>query len=261
MKSKNLSSGNLIQVPPVNQQESHPLFTKALLEEEIQNDLTAAQIARKYVVHPDNIYYYLSKFGLKTNNVTIKSTPLTDLQKSVLLGTTMGDGNLSDHTTSSMLLVMHGLDQLDYLSWKKELLGNLVRHKIHKTNEACEFWTVTHPEIREFRDNIYDTTRLKRINKFVIDRLNDLALLIWYLDDGRYQPNKKISNWCFDHHLPRMDIELFSEYLFQRDLDNRIYLDNSSKTWSVTLRQGSTKRLIELFKQFSIPDCMLYKLG
>lgn len=129
------------------------------------------------------------------------------IAKKVLLGTVFGDSSLSIHSglvnpsTKSMLTLIQGEDQFEYLLWKMHLLYPLVgdfhiKQFIHKVTGKIIFHAVTAyqrylwhiwNDYYEF-EKAENTQRGHRYTKVVgmnvLRRLSPLSLAIWYQDDG-----------------------------------------------------------------------------
>src|SRR5215469_1343641 len=128
-------------------------------------------------------------------------------QRSVVMAAAVGDGH-SDLTGSAMrarLQIRHGVAQKAYLEYKAQLLGNLVRTGptyeagvgTYSKTGTHRFSTLSRPEIAQIHRELYETEGRKRITQSFLDQLDELALALWYLDDGglvtshsRYQRHK-----------------------------------------------------------------------
>lgn len=106
-------------------------------------------------------------------------------QKQVLYGTLLGDGCVDK---GGHIRIEHGSNQLDYLNWKSNCLGDLPYsttyskkrlHTLH-LHTNCAY---THRLRREWYPN-----GLKRIPDYVWDELDVLGLAIWIMDDGCVMP-------------------------------------------------------------------------
>ena len=134
--------------------------------------------------------------SLKTNKywqknwIQIKnSLYLTDEQKSLIVGSMLGDGTLrvGEGAVNANLKIEHGLAQQDYVWWKYNILKPLVftgpkisyRYKENGDKYAKSLWfrTIRHPEITDFHKRFYENGR-KIVPKNIARDLNDLALAI-----------------------------------------------------------------------------------
>jgi recombination protein RecA len=112
---------------------------------------------------------------------------LSDQQWQVVLGSLMGDGNLSPNRrdrSGVRFRLGHGAKQVDYLDWKVSLLGNISHSR--RTNAAgavfADFTPL--PELGELQQVVYFGDGKKHITEEYLKALTPLALAIWYMDDG-----------------------------------------------------------------------------
>lgn len=108
---------------------------------------------------------------------------LSNTQLQVILGSIMGDGSLRKEEHNCRLSITQGEKQLDYLNWKKTLLGNAVTCRItsgksgYCDNNVYKFSTRILPEINKYSNSI------NTVNK-VLNDINELGVAIWFMDDG-----------------------------------------------------------------------------
>jgi hypothetical protein len=130
------------------------------------------------------------------DKVALPYKRFSDVQRQVLLGSTLGDGYLANRNSGGWpsLRIGHTHKQLDYLKWKVSLLGSLccspirqyVAHKSlpqggHVDSIVCESATIAHPEIWDLWQDAYRPD--KQIYDYV-DDIGALGLAIFYMDDG-----------------------------------------------------------------------------
>ena len=103
----------------------------------------------------------------------IRNIPLTKDQNSLIIGSLLGDGSIQK---CGRICFSHSLAQLDYLIWKKDILGALVQQNINyhiqKTRNSilATFNSITHPEIKEYRKLFYADKKIIPTNiKDLID--------------------------------------------------------------------------------------------
>jgi hypothetical protein len=137
-------------------------------------------------------------------------------------------------------------------------------------NAAYYIYTYTHPTIEEFSDLLYrqrDGKRRKTISRSILNRIDPLALLVWYMDDGclitdtrsglsarlatyRYglSGNQAIKTWLRQQYGISAKI---TDYRAQGE----------ELMHYIRLNSDPTRELMALFEQFKgiIPDCMAYK--
>ena len=119
---------------------------------------------------------------------------LSDQQFQIVLGSLMGDGNLSPNRSGRngvRFRMGHGAKQVDYLQWKTELLGN-VGHSVHDNVKGARFVDFTPlPELAELQRAVYLGDGKKFLSEDYLKALTPLALAIWYMDDGSFTVRSK----------------------------------------------------------------------
>jgi len=131
-----------------------------------------------------------------------KRLELTDVQRDILIGSVLGDGNLRVLKRHALLTISQGERQADYVLWKYTIFRN---------------WVLTEPR-REIRIYYKDRTKsiinyrweycksfysyrvlqgiLQNNRKVIPAEINSLltsprALAVWYMDDGSRKPYGK----------------------------------------------------------------------
>lgn len=191
--------------------------------------------------------------------------PINSLQKGVLLGTLLGDGNLvKDSSISARGSFTHCLKQKEYALFKKDVLYDLVTYsKYRKTKYQILNGKVIKPTIQitiRFKSspyllNIYNKLYInnkKKITKEYLDECTAASLAMYYFDDG---------------YLSKDKTGTFSMYSFSKE--ERILFVNWLKTKfnilatqhkdKVRIRKVSANKFFELIKPYCTP-CIQYKL-
>jgi|SRR3989344_7603711 len=112
---------------------------------------------------------------------------LTQIQKSLIIGSLLGDGyaRIIKGRKNAFLEINHSIHMKEYVDWKYEILKDIVISppKTRKGNGnriAYRFFTRQHPEITELFKLFYRNGK-KVIPDFNLD---PVSLAIWYMDDG-----------------------------------------------------------------------------
>lgn len=117
---------------------------------------------------------------------------LSKRQKAILVGTLLGDGNLSKHGQNYRLFVKHSNSQSVLAKWKRKEFDNITKMNLNffeqevknKKYKFCQFVTLTHKEFNEYHKIFYSKNR-KIIPKEINNILNNpLSLAVWIMDDG-----------------------------------------------------------------------------
>jgi len=184
---------------------------------------------------------------------------LTQLQKSVIIGTILGDGyvRIIPKRKNALLEINHSIKEKKYVEWKYSVLRNLVKSppKLRKTNGnrvAYRFYTKQLPELTKLYRLFY------RNNKKIIPPnliLNRVILAVWYMDDGSKCGN---SNFYFNTQQYSLDD--------QKKLINKLEkiglkakLNKDKNYWRIRLVSKSIERFKQLVGDIIIPS-MLYKI-
>lgn len=135
----------------------------------------------------------------------LRETPLSAQQKSVVLGSVLGDGSLRKNKRAKnvRLQIGHSDLQLDYLKWKKDLLApfairltrveepgpKIISGVQSYSNGYTLLNTIVHSDITKYY-NKYCFYGKKRVHPDLIQELDPLALAIWLADDGSFSLRK-----------------------------------------------------------------------
>ena len=119
---------------------------------------------------------------------------LSDQQFQVVLGSLMGDGNLSPNRRGRngvRFRLGHGAKQVEYLRWKTALMGN-IKHSVRENAKGARFVDFTPlPELAELQRAVYLGDGKKFFSEEYLKALTPLALAIWYMDDGSFSVRSK----------------------------------------------------------------------
>src|SRR5215467_9212576 len=119
---------------------------------------------------------------------------LSDQQIQLILGSLMGDGNLSPNLrgrTGTRFRMGHGAKQAAYLDWKVSLLENIPHCRTSNPKGAVFADFTPLPELGELREIVYFGDGKKHLTWDYLKSLSPLALAIWYMDDGCFTVRSK----------------------------------------------------------------------
>ncbi len=120
---------------------------------------------------------------------------LSSSQQQVILGSVMGDGNLSrpvrpeDH--SARFRMGHGAEQAAYLDWKVSLLANIPHSRTVNAGGAVFADFTPLAELGELREVVYQGDGKRHLTWDYLKALTPFALAIWYMDDGCFTLRSK----------------------------------------------------------------------
>jgi recombination protein RecA len=119
---------------------------------------------------------------------------LGEQQFQLILGSLMGDGNLSPNhrgRSGGRFRMGHGAKQTAYLDWKASLLGNIPQTRTVNAKGAVFADFTPLPELGELREAIYFGDGKKHLSWDYLKSLTPLALAVWYMDDGCFTLRSK----------------------------------------------------------------------
>jgi len=119
----------------------------------------------------------------------LKSSQLDSAIYAMLLGDGSCDRGGGNYTKSSNFIYKmgHSAEQTEYLLWKKAIIDQISHTKsriysygktnsVYLTTNALKYFTKL--------EKIFYKNRKKTINQKILNKLTDLSLAIWFLDDG-----------------------------------------------------------------------------
>jgi recombination protein RecA len=115
-------------------------------------------------------------------------------QLQVILGSLMGDGNLSPNLrgrSGTRFRMGHGAKQAAYLDWKVSLLENIPHGRTSNAKGALFADFTPLPELAELREVVYFGDGKKHLTWDYLKALTPLALAVWYMDDGSFTVRSK----------------------------------------------------------------------
>ena len=192
---------------------------------------------------------------------------LSNEQRSVLVGSILGDGTLrlGEGAINVNLKIEHGLAQKDYVFWKYKIFRPWVftepkvsyRYRDSGERYAKSWWfrTIRHPILTEFRNRFYTSSR-KVIPKDIAKDLNPLALAVWIMDDGGNNRNHiDISTYSF----ALSEIHLLQNVLKSEFGLSAKYYRDRNKGFRMYFNVSETKNLIDIVQPYIIP-ALRYKI-
>lgn len=224
---------------------------------------TRSFICKEFKLQSSTLHYILKRLGLE--NPPPKSVNLSKYEKSVLIGTIMGDSHiLSGSPITSSLNFAHCNAQKEYFDVKVDILKklNFGYNKEHnyydkRTNKIYKRYTCTSHsfvELKTLRHIFYKNGKKILPIEFLRDNFNEISLAYLYMDDGSTQKyNTIISMQCYE----RKELEDFVIILKSKfDLEFTVQFNNTLR-----IKQKDVKKFKELVRpEVEKITCMTYKL-
>ncbi len=199
---------------------------------------------------------------------------LSTQQKQVILGSLMGDGNLSkpvrldDH--SARFRMGHGAKQSTYLDWKISLLENIPHSKTVNGKGAVFADFTPLGELSELRDVVYQGDGKKHLTWDYLKALTPLALAIWYMDDGCFTLRSKglqertrggsgRIELCVEAMSPGSRARILQYLRDTRGLDVRLSVRGKRQVAVLQFTTSATEKFQRLVARYIHPS-MAYKL-
>lgn len=241
-----------------------------LIELYINNNKTMNEIAKIYQVDRTTISNKLKMFDIKINKqqrkyTNLKTIPLTELQKELIVGSCLGDASLikNQRRITSYFKVAHCEKQKDYLLYKKTIFNNIVNNitkNIDKRGNSIMygFNTLSHPEFNFYRDLFYDNN-IKIIKPEIGNYLTSFGLAIWFMDDGsRGKTNYTIAT---DGFTEKENIILTDILKTNFNIEAKVcnFTRKNKTYYYLYINKHNSLIMSNVIKPY-IVDCMKYKL-
>lgn len=227
-----------------------------------------------------NLYYWCRLWGIQPYRHPrpydhLRKQDLSPTQHQIVMGTLLGDGSIGRHSdrenAGEFLVIAHGQRQRDYLEWKKKKLEPFIvadepavakqfGFSAHTNALRYTYHSITHPAFVEYYRMFYPTG-IKRITRPILERLNEVALAFWLMDDGSFHRTRgyiHISTNAFEPD----DLEVTAQWFKDEILGIAPYIHSAGREfqYSLAFNRAATDRLRPLVQpHFFSP--LLYKLG
>lgn len=255
---------------------------------EIYNKLGSIGKTAAYFGKPYNTVRYLCKkydLEIQPSCMTIfqevRETPMTKEQKSIVLGSVLGDGciKLAPHSKNARLTIGHSITQLEYLRWKREKLipfsreikidqkakTKIIAGREVNSKDFYKFFTIAHPDITYFHKR-YVVAGRKKIDSGIIDELDLISLAIWFADDGSVYVDKRnnvptcsLATNSFNYNEQLILVEALRKF-FSGTI--KIDVQGNSGRDDLYIRMYRTAEIKTFLGLISaiLPECIHYKL-
>lgn len=226
--------------------------------------LSESTIARQLGISTSRVCSILHKHGFG-NPRSRFGIPLTPTQRSLVIGGLLGDASgVLTPNNRGRIKFRHGPKQYAYLDWKYEIMRNLVNTppKTIPTpsaygSESRIFTTLTNMELTTIISGMYATGK-KRVTFEYLNQVDNLALAVWFMDDGSSgKSDGGLSTHGFDHDENRL-ITIWLSNRFECP-EPRLQLDKRCMKYSIRLHAEILYKLYDAIRPY-IPECMKYKI-
>jgi len=258
-------------------------ITKEDFEELYHTGNKLDKIAKHFHVPREDLTFLREFLGIKRKGATFQKRLkneilLTEDQKSVIIGSILGDGSVSQNGYFSE---KHGLQQEEYLRWKAKMLSSIIKpsnitkdtirdKKRDTTYNYIAIRSKVHTFLHEMRSLFYvDNVKVIPVN--ISELITPLAFTVWYLDDGctdwgyrkgirssnKMTPTCKICTECFTEKDQDMLVKSLEQNL-------GIYAETCTSTYKNRTRihlKGKTNvyNALKIINKRTPTEDMLYK--
>lgn len=220
-------------------------------------------------------------FGKKLTEYK-KTLSLNQLQKSVLIGTLLGDASMSSNSGKAIYSVKfeQKLTQVDYINHLYTIfspyVGTPPRNRVINNSfhiapgASCWFRTYSHISLKFYYDLFYlgisDKTKVKVVPKNIVDYLDPIALAYWFMDDGTSAKiiSKKDNAITMSFVLSTQGFSYKDQLILIAALEKKfgIYssLHKDKKFHRLVIRTESCAVFLNIIKPYIQPS-FLYKIG
>jgi superfamily II DNA or RNA helicase/intein/homing endonuclease len=204
----------------------------------------------------------ISKYD-KNQIDSIVAQGLNEDQLQLVYGSYLGDGHI-DITVKSRhrLLFTHGEKQHDYCLWKANMFGIKTIKRIEKNGYSQKPAYTFSTKIFDLRESI--TKNTKEVPNWLLNKLDERGIAIWYMDDGSICKNVlkdkteshfiRIHSNNFDYDTHEKFVDKFKTY----NIDCSIHKSKGKYCYLQFNKENSTK-LLKLVSPY-IHKCMNYKI-
>jgi recombination protein RecA len=209
-------------------------------------------------INQENVIKEIEAKYLKVNDLLCITEPinLNEVQLQVAMGSLLGDGSfqphynyLEDKFANVKLRLGHGKEQADYCRYKAEVFNC----KTHEKPSGGTFYaeTLTLPDFQGW--DSYKNSGM--IPEFIANNSDEVALAIWYLDDGTYGGHsakwgsRKCSISCKKFKNKEIMLRTFAKFNIFPTVDEKGFTFDSENTYNFHM-------LISRF----VPPSMAYKI-
>ena len=184
---------------------------------------------------------------------------LTKFQRSVIVGSLLGDGYLRivKGRKNALLEVNHSIAQKEYVDWKFEMVKMMCRSapvvRLGRGNRiAYRFNTRQNLELTGLYGRFYKDGRKKIPTELTLD---PVMLAVWYMDDGSKCRDSDVylNTQQFNSEDQKKCLAMLSQ------LGVESSLNKDKKYWRVRIKKSSLPRFWNLVTPYVIPS-MRYKL-
>ena len=205
----------------------------------------------------------MCKYSEKHQNCNIICPALNYDQLQIIYGSYLGDGHIQITTKNRYRLkIIHGKKQKEYCEWKAYMFGidniKYIEKNGYSQSEAYQFSTKCFDLENTFNNSTKD------VPDWLIDKIDEKGIAIWFMDDGSIQKYIKKNGDCtytinihsnnFDYSCHLKFVDLFKKYNIE------CVIKMSRKYYYLKFNNDNSIKLFNLIKIY-IHSNLEYKLN
>lgn len=237
---------------------------KAVYQAYMIDDVPLGEIANRLGYAQDNsIVDVARKFGIPSKRHKylyndLYRQMLTDEQEQILLGSMLGDGYIAQRTSRNCeYKETHSIYQLEYIQWKRDKLYPFVDDiRVGHKEKTAQIKSVALPQLGFYRNVFYPNGK-KIVPVESLAWLDDLAVAVWYMDDGSISKSQGNVKLC-THGFNLGNVGMLQGWLATKyNIISHIYMDREYPF--LTIMKESSDKFLQIVEPHIIPS-MRYKL-
>jgi len=181
---------------------------------------------------------------------------ITDWQHQIILGTILGGSSIvKPKGGRNSYLSMRGKDAywLEYKSQELKNLASPTPFLIENENKYFRWHSLCYPEFNTYHELFYRDGK-KKVDIETLNELRDIALAVWYLDNGKLDRGRVV----FNTNVFKEDgTSLIARYFNEIGINTHAVIKSNS--FRVVIESGSIERFFKVISQ-RVPHFMLHRL-
>lgn len=198
------------------------------------------------------------------------TVPLTYEQEQLILGSLLGDASLiftsKNGNAQYAFQVGHCVEQKQFLEYKCNVLQTKIRSYIKdETSYSAgkEFFITAYYNKYELEKiyNLCFVNKIKTVSVDWINKINAMAIAIWFMDDGTssFTKNSSILVRFSTLSFPKKQLKLLQNRLNEFNINSTLQKHSDGEGYVIAIKQDSINKLMDLVEPFVVP-CMNYKI-
>ena len=263
-RSRKEMSSKMVKFSPDQINDIWTLYNAGLNREKIATQLNTTEWAIRKIIEGN-----CRKRGETHKlNCKINTVPLSYIQEQLILGSLLGDASLLKRKKADRydFSVGHCLKQKDYLKYKANILGGKVLSFIKDEasySAGKEFFITNYYNKYELEriHKICNFNGIKTVTKDWCDKLDPMAIAIWFMDDGTSSFTKTscIKVAFSTLSFTKDQLILLQDRLNYFDIKTALHKHNDGYGLTISVRQISINKFMDLIEPYMV-DCMKYKI-